>query len=309
MNKIFLFGECMVELASNTDNTLNQAFAGDTFNTAVYLKRAFDQTQVHLLSAVGQDKLSKSMLNLFEKEQLNTDLVFQDPVKLPGIYWIQTDEFGERSFNYWRNDSAVRQLMKWINYTVTQQLSVADWFFFSGISLAVLNPQDRNVFWQLLGDLKKAGVKIAFDPNYRAQLWVDETEAKTHFEKAFALSDMLLPGVDDFKTLYNMDTAAQVHSFCERFNIAEMVIKNGEKGVYCVVDNQVQEYPIDVVEKVVDTTSAGDSFNGVYLGARMAGLEIEQAVSLAAKSAALVIQHKGAIIPEDIFKNFWQRLV
>ena len=60
MKNIFLFGECMIELmAASKDqpaNTMKQSFAGDVFNTAVYLKRTFSEQKVHLVTAVGQDK-------------------------------------------------------------------------------------------------------------------------------------------------------------------------------------------------------------------------------------------------------------
>jgi 2-dehydro-3-deoxygluconokinase len=62
------------------------------------------------------------------------------------------------------------------------------------------------------------------------------------------------------------------------------------------------------VTNVVDTTSAGDSFNGVYLGARISGEAVTVAVHLAAKSAALVIQHRGAIIPLAVFDKFWKNI-
>ncbi|MCU4674017.1 sugar kinase [Catenovulum sp. 2E275] len=301
MSKIYLFGECMIELSSNQSNSLNQAFAGDFFNAAVYLKRAFEQVDVRLLTAVGQDKLSDEMIQLFKQEALGSDLVYQDPIKLAGLYWIQLDQQGERSFNYWRSDAAVRQVMKWIDAIALAELSTSDWFFFSGISLAVIQPQDRALFWELLDKLKGAGVKIAFDPNYRHQLWNNKEEAKSHFEKAFAYSNLLLPGVDDFKTLYGITTATQVAEFCKPFNVDELIIKNGEHGVYCVNNQQAIQIDIQAVEHVVDTTSAGDSFNGVYLGARLSGQGITDSVLLAAKAAAIVIQHKGAIVPKHAF--------
>ncbi|WAJ72147.1 sugar kinase [Catenovulum adriaticum] len=301
MSKIFLFGECMVELSSNQQDTLNQSFAGDFFNAAVYLKRAFEPIEVNLLTAIGKDKLSNAMIKLFEHEQLNTDLVFKDTKKLPGLYWIQLDNKGERSFDYWRSDAAVRQIMKWIDDKTLAELTHSDWFFFSGISLAVINPQDRALFWKMLDALKLAGVKIAFDPNYRHQLWQNEAEARAHFEQAFEYTDMLLPGVDDFKTLYAIETAEQVADFCQPYQIDELIIKNGEQGVYCVYQNQVRQINIEPVNHVVDTTSAGDSFNGVYLGARLSGKDVANSVALAAKAAAIVIQHKGAIVPKQVF--------
>ncbi|MEM7283930.1 MAG: PfkB family carbohydrate kinase, partial [Pseudomonadota bacterium] len=51
------------------------------------------------------------------------------------------------------------------------------------------------------------------------------------------------------------------------------------------------------VEKVVDSTAAGDSFNAGYLAARFAGLGCVEAAEQGNKLAATVVQYPGAIIP------------
>lgn len=57
------------------------------------------------------------------------------------------------------------------------------------------------------------------------------------------------------------------------------------------------------VDNVVDTTSAGDAFNGAYLSARMLGKTTKQSANFAAKVSACVIQHKGAIVDKAIFSQ------
>ena len=150
MKNIFLFGECMIELMTasqeKSSSTIKQSFAGDVFNTAVYLKRTFSDIKVNLVTAVGKDNFSQKMVQYFEDEQIGTDLVFQSESKIPGLYSIQLDDKGERSFTYWRNDSAARQVMQHIDDKAISQLSEGDMFFFSGISLAVIEPDSTCCF-------------------------------------------------------------------------------------------------------------------------------------------------------------------
>ncbi|MBU2924428.1 sugar kinase [Colwellia sp. 1_MG-2023] len=308
MKNIFLFGECMIELMTasqeKSSSTIKQSFAGDVFNTAVYLKRTFSDIKVNLVTAVGKDNFSQKMVQYFEDEQIGTDLVFQSETKIPGLYSIQLDDKGERSFTYWRNDSAARQVMQHIDDQAISQLSEGDMFFFSGISLAVVEPEARADFWSMIEKLKSADVKIVFDPNYRARMWDTPGQAKEQFELAFSAADVLLPGVDDFEQLYGMTTSQEVYDFCKPYQFDELIIKNGEMGIICYLGDLAYEFFITPVDNVVDTTSAGDSFNGVYLGARANGLSLSEAIELASKSAAFVIQHHGAIVEPNAYQAF-----
>ncbi|WP_350432686.1 sugar kinase [Shewanella sp. H8] len=307
MKSVFLFGECMVELQRVTATSLRQSFAGDVYNTGVYLKRTFSDINTHLVTAIGQDSFSQAMLQSFADEAINTDMVFKSPDKIAGLYAIQTDSRGERSFTYWRSDSAARQVMQFIDDAAISKITQADMVFFSGISLAVIKPEDRDTFWQLIKQCKQAGVSIVFDPNYRARMWQNPQQAKVQFDIAFGLADVALPGVDDFDQLYGINTVDEIIAFCQPYAINELVIKNGENGINYVINDQQQHFSITPVTNVVDTTSAGDSFNGVYLGARLSGLDINTAIKLASHAAGFVIQHKGAIAPKIEFNQFIER--
>jgi 2-dehydro-3-deoxygluconokinase len=317
MNNIYVFGECMIELrdylsvnSSKDDvspNILKQSFAGDVLNTAVYLKRTFPDIKAHFISAVGKDKFSSDMLSFFDEEGVNRDLVFQSDNKIPGIYAIETDDTGERTFSYWRENSAAKEVMSFINETTINQMLKNDLFFFSGISLAVINIGDRPMFWKMIDRLKKIGVRIVFDPNYRPRMWNSQEQTKEQFEKAFTMADIALPGVDDLQKLYGIETSEGVNEFCQSFNIAELIIKNGEKGVLSYHEEQLNQFKVIPETNVVDTTSAGDSFNGVYLGARMNGYDIYKSIEFASQAAGFVIQHQGAIVNKAAYQRFIQQ--
>ncbi|MDZ4262584.1 MAG: PfkB family carbohydrate kinase, partial [Pseudomonadota bacterium] len=132
--------------------------------------------------------------------------------------------------------------------------------------------------------------------------------AKHSFEKAFGFCDLLLPGVDDFIQLYGLADVAQIRTLLSQFHIAEVVLKNGPAEICYIAGDAIENYPVTPASKVVDTTSAGDSFNGVFLGARISGRSVATAIEWAARTAGLVIQHTGAIIPEPIFADFLESL-
>lgn len=303
MKSICFLGECMVELRSTNANTMHQSFAGDVYNSAVYLKRCFPEVQTSLATAVGKDILSQKMTQVFEQENIDTSLVFPHPVKAPGMYLIETDEAGERSFTYWRSDAAARKVMDFFSDELISKLVKLDVFFFSGISLAVIEPDSREKFFETLLKLKSAGVSIVFDPNYRPVLWKDEDEARSQFDKAFAVSNTVLPGIEDLEVLYKINTSQALIEHCLSYGIEEIIVKDGPNSVLSCYQSNQSSHTIVPVENVVDTTSAGDAFNGTYLGARLSGQSIDDAIQMAAKAAGIVIQHKGAIAPKFAFEQ------
>ena len=306
MSNIVLMGECMVEFGSAGEPGLyRQKFAGDVFNTAIYIKRCVkDATKVQFLSAVGNDSLSDQMISLMDDESVDSSLLYRSSSAQMGLYLIKVDDEGERSFTYWRDTSAAKQVVELLkNDGGSSRLADSDIFFFSGISIAILSPQDRTQLWHYISELKAGGTKIVFDPNYRPTLWTSLDETRTSYAHAFSLADVALPGVDDHMVLYDAKNAEDVAGFIEQFAISEIIIKNGAAGMLVSVNGERTYIDVDPVKTVVDTTSAGDAFNGGYLSARIIGRSVQQAAVFASKVSACVIQHKGAIVSKEAFNQ------
>ncbi len=301
-NKIVFIGEAMLELVNTNQETLKKSFAGDTYNSSVYLKRAFPDDDVAFMTAVGKDTLSCSFIAALNKEAINSSFIGLSNNHM-GAYMVLNDESGERSFLYWRNDSAAKSMME--SFDDEQMQASFDVVFFSGITLAILNSEHRSLFFKLIERLKSSGSLIIFDPNYRAKLWASELEAKQVMQTAFELSDWLMPGVEDFATLYGLTDVESCLTFCKQFAFKEVVLKHGDKAVHIVNDEGALAVQITPSTRVIDTTSAGDAFNGIYIGARLQGANAKYAAELASYAAKRVIETPGAIMPADEFNSSW----
>ena len=250
-----------------------------------------------ILTAVGNDDISNKMLSAFSAEDIDTFMVLISDKATVGAYLIETDDLGEQSFVYWRGNSATKSMMK--ANALNKELfskNKTSIFYFSGISIAILNKEDREKFWQMITKLKMLGIQIVFDSNYRPRLWDSEQDAAVQLNQALKVSDVVFAGVKDFDLLYKINSFDAVVDFLQSFDIKESIIKNGSKGVMSIDSGKTDFIPVVPVDNVVDSTSAGDSFNGAYLAAKINGQEIKEAVQFANKIAALVIQHSGAII-------------
>ncbi len=307
--RIVIMGECMVELYQLVDSVYHQNFAGDVFNTAVYLKRTCETpVEVQFFTTVGTDLISDKLVRAVEQEKISTGLIFRTKTARPGLYMINTDAFGERSFVYWRDSSAAKQVvqsfLKQGNY---EQLSGADMFYFSGITLAILSEEDRQQLFSLIEKLKQDGSRIVFDPNYRPALWGNTETAKAAFIQAYKLADIALPGLDDHKVLFEAQSTGQVVEQLKTLGVAEIVVKDGKNGINGYYAEQPFTALAHPVKTVVDTTAAGDSFNGGYLAARLNDIEPKYAVKFAARLAGFVVEHTGAIVGKEHFNGFWAK--
>jgi 2-dehydro-3-deoxygluconokinase len=120
------------------------------------------------------------MIQRWQEERINTDLVLQDASRQQGLYVIQLDQYGERTFLYWGNQSAARYLHQHPEFdTIKQNLLLIDRVCLSGITVAILPAEDRLKLIVLLNELSANGVQIAFDTNFRPALWPQEAERMT----------------------------------------------------------------------------------------------------------------------------------
>ena len=285
----------MLELRQDGD-AYQLGYGGDVFNTAVYAARS--RVPVSFLTATGQDAYSEYLIQAWQSHQINTSLVRQFDDATPALYAINLDANGERSFTYWRDASPVKRWLEPGEYVDQLQTHLKNFncLYFSGITLAILPERYREKLIKLLGTYRQQSGLVAFDTNYRPKLWQDSSEAKLWLDKAYAVADIALPSIDDERLLRDINmTVKQLISHISELGCGEVVVKQGEEGVFSRAAGHDQHYAIEPV-KAVDTTAAGDAFNGAYLAARLNGLEIEAAVSHGAKMARQVIQKPGAIV-------------
>ena len=102
-------GECMLELSGRGGQSWRMGFAGDTLNTLWALKALSPDSEANYVSAFGDDPFSRDQIAFFAGNGIG---IGSSPViagARPGLYAI-TLHGAERSFTYWRDNSAARQL-------------------------------------------------------------------------------------------------------------------------------------------------------------------------------------------------------
>lgn len=300
MTRIICIGECMVELRAVGADTFARSYAGDVFNTAVYLKRSLPAAQVQFLTATGDDGMSRAMRRMWRMQEIDDALAFPVAGGSAGLYLIETDASGERSFQYWRKDSAARHWLARLVEEGESLLHGADIVYFSGITLAILNPDERAAAIELLRRARAHVGRIAFDPNVRLRLWQSPQAAAQTTRAAISACDIVLPSAEDLAWLFGIGEPMRQMDLLLELGVSEVALTLGAAGC-AVTDGAVRKrLPSPSVEKVIDTSGAGDAFNGAYLANRLQGRSPDEAAQAAICVASRVVTHAGAIVPASV---------
>jgi 2-dehydro-3-deoxygluconokinase len=295
MTTIACIGECMIELSQGAENQLIRSYGGDTLNTAIYLSRL--GVSVDYVTALGDDPFSDEMIAGWNGEGVGTGRVVRVKGKLPGLYAIRTNEAGERSFYYWRDNAAARMLLELPETgDLLTALSDYDMVYLSGITLSLYGADGRQRLLDALKSARKGKTRVAFDTNFRPQGWPVVDAARQVYREMFDISDIVLASTDDLTPLFG---ARMQGELIDRITAREVVLKLATPASVVRYDGLDTTVRAEPVGSIVDTTAAGDSFSAAYLAARLRGMTPLEAAWAGHRLAGAVICHRGAIIPRD----------
>lgn len=295
-------GECMLEL-SGAGADWRMGHAGDTFNT-LWAMRALlpEDSACDYVSGFGDDPFSAAQIAFMDAARIGTAASPRIPGARPGLYAI-TLTGAERSFTYWRADSAARKLAD-DPAALTKSLAGRDLVYISGITLAILPADRRKVLLGALQMARREGARVAFDPNWRPRLWASPDDARAAIDAVLPFVDIALPTFPDEQALYDDADPEETAERIAALGVAEIVVKDGaEPTLIATAPGALVEVPATHVAAPVDTTGAGDSFNGAYLAARLLDCEPQVAAEIAHRVAASVIQVRGALAPFETMRD------
>ena len=297
--RLLSVGEVMAEIRIGAEGGFVLGFAGDTYNTAVYAAREMrQQGSVGYVTRVGREPLSTALLDRAKSEGLDVSHIAADDGRNIGIYAVATDAHGERSFSYWRSQSAARRLFA-VEETALF-MPHAEIIYLSGITLAILTPAARSRLFDILAEMRESnGTRVAFDSNFRPALWEDVATTRATMERMWQITDIALPSIDDEMAISGLESEAAV---IDRFAGRQwdgIAIKRGVRGPVSphIAEADMPDFPL--AETVVDTTAAGDSFNAGYLAAWLNGAQDIDRMRAGHRLAARVVGAPGAIMPCD----------
>lgn len=289
---ILAIGEPMVEFnedRSGPTPLYRPGHGGDTSNAIIAAARQGARTAY--FTHLGDDAFGRQFLDLWDQEHVDRTHVKLAQGQRTGVYFVTHGPDGHE-FSYYRAGSAAS--------LVTSQdlpkglVESAEILHVSGISQAISVSACDMVF-EAMARAETAGRVISYDTNLRLRLWQLE-RARAIIHAAASKSTILLPGLDDARQLTGLESADAICDFYLALGPSLVALTMGKDGTLVATREARRHIPARVV-KAVDTTGAGDTFDGAFLAEWVKTRDAFAAAHFANAAAALSTQGYGAVAP------------
>ena len=289
---IVAIGEPLMEFAEVEragEHLYLPGLGGDTSNAVIAAARQGARTAY--VSALGDEPFGRRFLDLWDREGVDRSGVRMIPDAPTGIYFISYGPDGHE-FSYRRAGSAASLItLEDIPADLIEQARI---LHVSGISQAISTTACDAVF-HAIGIARRAGTLVAYDPNLRLRLWPLD-RARAIVEATAALTDLLLPGLDDARQLTGLDDPTAICRHYLGLGPKIVALTMGRNGTMVATAERQEIIPSFKVD-AIDASGAGDTFDGAFLTAWLRDADPFAAGRYANAAAALSTLGHGAVAP------------
>jgi 2-dehydro-3-deoxygluconokinase len=289
---IISIGECMIELSTNESliyaEILHKYYGGDTLNAAVAAARL--GSKVGYITRVGRDSFQTYLLDSWQAENIDTSNI-KIVEGYNGLYILSIQEESRKEFVFYRKKSASTTLST--DDISEEYIQSANIVYSTGITQS-LSASAKGAVKKAFCIAKDKGCLVAYDPNYRERLW-DTDEANEAMEEIIDCVDIImLNNIHDAEWLIDQTSPDKIIKYFWDKGVSTVAVKMGKKGCVIGYNGEISTIPSKEVEPV-DSTGAGDAFNGGFLHGISCGYTPFESARLATIVASEQIKGLGAV--------------
>lgn len=306
---VISLGELLIDMTNNgmseRGNTLFEANPGGAPCNVLAMLNKLGR-KVGFIGKVGDDIFGHKLKKILDEVGIDTKNLIIDRDARTTLAFVQTLEDGDRDFSFYRNPGADMMLKK---EDVDVDL-LRDTKIFHFGTLSMTHEDVREATKYAIEEAKKAGAIISFDPNLREPLWNCLDDAKEQVLYGLAKCDVLKISDNEIQWLTGeKDYTAGVRRIREKYNIPLIMVSLGKEGSRAYYKQPTIEDDEIIVEvkpflqkNTIETTGAGDTFNGCILHYVLEkGLndlkeeDLKEMLTFANGAASIVITRNGAL--------------
>ncbi len=286
--KITVFGSFVVDLMGRTphlpqkgETVIGSMFqmgpGGKGFNQGVAAHKA--GSDITMITKVGKDAFADVALNIMKELKMNSDYVFSAEDVQTGVALIMVDE------NTSQNEIVV--IPGACNNIKDEEIDKAEEVIKNSEYLLTQLETNMSAIESIVDIAHKNGVKVILN-TAPIQPITDDLLSKVDMVTPNEVEAEILTGIK-IETEEDMRNTAKY--FFDR-GVKQVVITLGHRGVY-IADGAIDELIPAYKVKALDTTGAGDAFNGGLIAALAEGKSLKEAAKFANGLAALSVQKLG----------------
>ncbi len=271
MKDLITVGEILIDLTScGQNNGIPEYIAypgGAPANVAVAAAKLGAETA--FIGKVGRDNFGDQLKRTLKENRVDVSGMLTDDTAPTTLAVVSVAESGERSFAFYRRNSADTRL----NCDDINTAMPGDTHFFHFGSVSLTDEPSRSATLYAVRKAKELGATVTYDPNYRANLWECEKTAIEQMKAALELVEILKISDEELPLLTGTsDFDAGTRLLYEKYGIKLILLTLGPDGAFYRRGEETGKIGGFQVQ-VADTNGAGDTFFGAFLS-RMAALAI-----------------------------------
>ena len=280
---LITFGETMLRLSPpvneliNKSNTFTKHAGGAELNVASGVSLLGLRTAI--ITRLPDNQLGTFIKNRIRSSSVSDDYIIFDksPEARVGVYYYENGAYPRKpTVVYDRKHSSITKIKP---EEIPQDIyGKTRMFYTSGITLA-LSEATRTLAIDMIKKFKAAGAQIAFDVNYRANLW-DEDTARTTIKQILPYLDILFISEESCRRMFKKTgTLQDMHrEFCREYPNIQLIASSEREVISPKVhsftstvylkrlDKFFHEEPYKDID-VVDRIGSGDAYcAGVLFG-------------------------------------------
>ena len=243
---LLCIGEILADMIGEEKNgitTYERKAGGAPFNVACALKK-FGR-DVKFVGSVGDDLIGQFLIKYAKDFGMDTAYIHQNTERNTTLAFVELNEEGERSFCFYRKSTADYAMPN-----VSDELIKSTDIVCIG-SLMLADEDCVKYALEIINRAHAFGKTVAFDVNYRTDIFRDTESAVKTYKKILAQADIVKFSEDEVETF----TQDYVNSLNDKL----VLITLGKEGSEWRYKGKTNKVPAITV-KPIDTTGAGDAF-------------------------------------------------
>lgn len=256
--------------------------------------------KVAFIGKVGQDSFGMFLKKTLENRKIDVSGLTVSTIEPTTLAFVSLDEKGDRSFGFYRTNSADVMLRK--EEVSVDLLKSCRMFHFGSVSMTAEPAREATLY--AAQRAKEFGKLISYDPNFRPALWSNREDAIRMMRAGLAFADVVKVSDNEVELLTDRrDYLAGARALVDT-GAKLALVTAGEQGAwYASASGEAGHVP-SVMVNAIDTTGAGDTFLGALLSElldcnetleQLSAKKLREIIRFANAAGALCTTGRGAI--------------